>query len=419
MYNQKKIILLQPPNISKTFTRSGSIYPPLGLLQIAAMDNKNIIEVVDAEGLGLSEKETKNLLILKKPKILGLTITSFTIDIVEKWAKFGKEIEATVVVGGAHASLAPEDTFRQCKNVDIVVRGEAEEITNKLFSLILKNKDVSNIPGVCIRENDKILISNTILRVNNFNEIPFPKIENLPINNYWCPDMKHKPMITMNTIRGCPYACKFCSSSILMGRKMRGWSIDKIIKQLKYLHFEIGIKEISFIDDEFIINKKRTKQLCREIIDNNIDISWFCNARADTIDIEVATIMKQAGCHQVYLGFESGSQKILDLVDKKTNIEKMIKGADVLKKVGIDRSVGFIIGLPGETEETVNKSIELAKIIQPERLQFTRFTPLIGTALYDNRELNGFHNIENDIIGKWITKAYYEFKNVSWAKKSI
>lgn len=415
----KLVILLQPPNLCKTFTRSGSVYPPLGLCQLAAVDKNNVIEVFDAEGEGLNIEETQVKLIAKSPKIIGLSATSFTLDIVEYWANFAKSIGAIVIAGGPHPSLSPINTFDKCPSVNYLVRGEGEVIINELIESILEDKINLNLEGVCERLNDKYHISNVILKVEDFENLPFPNLSNMPIKNYWCPDSKSKPMVTMMTTRGCPYKCGFCSSPAVMGKKIRSWSVEKVVAELKYLHFELGVNEISFVDDVFTINRKRTIQLCQEIIKNNLKITWFCNARADHIDEEMAKVMSEAGCHQAYLGFESGAQIILDNVQKGTTIDKLAKGARILKENNIARSIGFVLGLPGETDETVNQSINLAKQLKPERLQFTRFTPLVGSPLEKySFEQNGFHTKGEDVVGKWINLAYESCKNENWGKES-
>ncbi len=415
----KPVVLLQPPNLCKTFTRSGSIYPPLGLCQLAAVDRNNLIQVIDAEGEGLTNEQTENLLKEIQPKIIGLSATSFTLELIEQWAKFCKTINTKVIVGGPHPSLNPLNTFEKCPSIDFIVRGEGEVVINELIELILTENIDRQLPGVCSRRGNNFHIDDEILKVNDFSELPFPDLTLMPIKNYWCPDSVHSPMVTMMTTRGCPYKCEFCSSPAVMGKKVRGWSVQQVIAELKYLHFNLGINEISFVDDVFTINRRRTLELCNEIIKNNLQISWFCNARADHIDDELARAMKLSGCHQTYLGFESGSQIILDNIKKGTTIERLVEGAQILKQNGIDRSIGFVLGLPGENEETVLQSIALAKKLKPERLQFTRFTPLVGSPLenFKNNQ-NGFHNQGNDQVGNWIKKAYLECQSNSWGKES-
>lgn len=415
----KPVVLLQPPNLCKTFTRSGSVYPPLGLCQLAAVDRNSLIQVFDAEGEGLTDEQTENLLQELQPKIVGLSATSFTLEIVEKWAKFCKTIKAKIIVGGPHPSLSPLNTFEKCPSIDFIVRGEGEVVINELIELILTEKFDKQLSGVCSRIGNDFHIDNEILKVNDFSQLPFPNLSYMPIHNYWCPDAVSKPMVTMMTTRGCPYRCEFCSSPAVMGKKVRGWSVEQVISELKFLHFDLGVKEISFVDDVFTINHKRTLELCNEIVKNNIQITWFCNARADHIDEEIANAMKLSGCHQTYLGFESGSQTILDNIKKGTTIERLVKGAEILKQNGISRSIGFVLGLPGENEETVLQSIALAQKLQPERLQFTRFTPLVGSPL-ENFKMNenGFHKQGNDQVGTWIKKAYSECQGILWGKES-
>lgn len=417
--DDKPVVLLQPPDLCKTFTRSGSVYPPLGLCQLAAVDINNVMQVIDAEGEGLSDNQTEILLRNINPKIVGLSATSFTLEIVERWAKFCKTINATVIVGGPHPSLSPLNTFEKCPSVDFLVRGEGEIVINQLVEQILDNSFDKHLPGVCSRLNDDFHIDPVILKTIDFAELPFPDLSYMPIKNYWCPDAINRPMVTMITTKGCPYSCEFCSSPVVMGKKVRGWSVERVITELKYLHFELGVKEISFVDDVFTISRKRILELCSEILRHEIDISWFCNARADHIDDEIARAMKLSGCHQTYLGFESGSQTILDNIRKGTSIERLIKGAEILKDHGIDRSIGFVLGLPGENEESVLKSIQLAQKLQPERLQFTRFTPLVGSPLENFRmHENGFHKRGDDQVGIWIKKAYEECHGHSWGKES-
>lgn len=415
----KPVVLLQPPNLCKTFTRSGSVYPPLGLCQLAAVDRNNLIQVFDAEGEGLTDEQTENLLKELQPTIVGLSATSFTLEIVEKWAKFCKTINAKVIVGGPHPSLSPLNTFEKCPSIDFIVRGEGEVVINELIELILTENFDRQLSGVCSRRGNDLHIDNEILKVNDFSQLPFPDLSNMPIHNYWCPDALSKPMVTMMTTRGCPYRCEFCSSPAVMGKKVRGWSVEQVISELKYLHFELGVKEISFVDDVFTINHKRTLELCNEIVKNNIQVTWFCNARADHIDDEIAIAMKLSGCHQTYLGFESGSQTILDNIKKGTTIERLVKGAEILKQNRIGRSIGFVLGLPGENEETVLQSIALAQKLQPERLQFTRFTPLVGSPLQNYKmNENGFHKQGDDQVGSWIKMAYQECQSISWGKES-
>ncbi|NUM32973.1 MAG: radical SAM protein [Candidatus Brocadiae bacterium] len=414
-----EVILLQPQGICSSFTRSKSIYPPLGLCQLAGsrMNDDIRIKVIDAEALFWNEDNARREIMRWQPKILGLTATTFTLDIVERWAKWAKGVAIKVVVGGPHATLAPYDLLEKCPSVDYIIRGEGEEIFHKVAIKIIEG-EIPEMEGICYRQGKETICSNSILHIQKFDGLSFPKMDDLPIENYWCPDAKSKPMITLMTMRGCPHKCSFCSSPAIMGKKLRGWPVSQVLDFITYVVEKLKVREISFVDDAFTIDHKRILDLCHGITERKLNFDWFCNARADQITEEIALAMKEAGCHQVYLGFESGSQKILDNIQKGTTVERLLMGGEILKKVKIDRSIGFVIGLPGENETTIKDSIDLAKRVNPEKLQFTRFTPLPGSPLsnYNLKAGGGFHSQSKDKIGKWIEEAYSACKNINIAR---
>lgn len=415
------VVLVQPPGVCRTFTRSHSVYPPLGLCQLAATCDPADVCILDAEGLGWDDSQTHAEVRARKPLLVGVTVTSYTLELVERFVAPLRKAEISIIVGGPHASLAPLDVFARCPSVDYVVRGEGEVIFSELVRRLKNGLSLAGIPGLCYRKSDgSIHLDATILQVADFSSLPFPSLQGLPIDRYFCPDAKQRPMLTMMTARGCPHRCAFCSSPSVMGKKVRGWTVAAVLDELTHLSQKGGVREISFVDDVFTINQRRTLTLCQGMIDRKLNLSWFCNARADQITPELAERMAAAGCHQVYLGFESGSQEILDRIQKGATVEDLERGAERLKEVGIARSIGFVLGLPGETDETVEASIVLAKRVRPERLQFTRFTPLVGSPLEHFRQpgLVGFHQRGKDEVGDWIDRAYAASAGTDWGKES-
>jgi len=376
--------------------------------------------VIDAEGMGWSKEKTVLEALALNPKLVGFTATSYTLHIVEQFASCFKAAGVTVMVGGPHASVAPQNLFDECPSVDIVVRGEGEMVIEAILHEVMSDGLV-DIPGVCRRVDGQCWISDDISRVKDFAVLPFPRLEGLPIDRYWCPDALRRPMVTMMTSRGCPHRCGFCASPTIMGKKVRGWGVEAVLDEIESLVEKHGVKEISFVDDVFTIQNGRAIALCRGLVERKLDLTWFCNARADQVTDELADAMALAGCHQVYLGFESGSPEILARIQKGSTLERLEDGARLLKKAGISRSIGFVIGLPGETDETVKQSIAAAQRVRPERLQFTRWTPLHGSPLYSEGVLsqrNGFHAREQDNVGQWITQAYEACLGYSWGAES-
>ena len=414
-------VLLQPPGACRAFTRSRSIYPPLGLCQLAATTSPQQVTVLDADGLGWDRERTRQALAHLHPALCGMTVNSYTLALVQEYAAIAEDLGISVVVGGPHASLAPVDVFSKCPSVKYVVRGEGEVIFPELLERATRKESLQGLPGLCMRRlATDLQLDPTILQVQDFGRLPFPRFDALPIASYWCPDARQRPLVTMMTTRGCPHRCAFCSSPAVMGKKVRGPAVPAVLDELTRLATEHGIREISFVDDVFTINARRALALCRGMTERRLGLSWFCNARADQITDELADAMAAAGCHQVYLGFESGSQAILDRIHKGATVQALEQGAETLRRAGIARSVGFVLGLPGECDETVEASIRLAQRVKPERLQFTRFTPLVGSPLADFKPLGslGFHAPGEDPVGRWIAHAYEACRDPGWGRES-
>lgn len=415
------VVLVQPPGACKAFTRSHSVYPPLGLCQVAATVPPSVAVILDADGLGLDDAQAQAVILALRPRLVGFTVTSYTLELVEKFAMPLRESGIVGMAGGPHASLAPFDVLARCPSLDYVVRGEGEVVFPQICERLGQEQSLIGLPGVCARRGrDDMHLDPTILQVQDFAALPFPRLHGLPVERYFCPDARQRPMVTMMTTRGCPHRCGFCSSPVVMGKKVRGPSVSAVLDELMRLSSEYGVREISFVDDVFTINPRRTLALCRGMSERRLNLSWFCNARADQITAEMAEAMALAGCHQVYLGFESGSQDILDRVQKGATVEELERGAERLKTAGIARSVGFVLGLPGESDDTVAASIRLAQRVRPERLQFTRFTPLVGSPLENFRQPGeaGFHRRGADRVGAWVNRAYAACADSGWGKES-
>ena len=236
-------------------------------------------------------------------------------------------------------------------------------------------------------------------------------------------------MITMMTQRGCIAKCAFCNTPQIHGTKIRGWTNEQIVDELVRLKARHGIQEVSFVDDVFTNRPGGgPRKLCQLMMEANLNLTWYCNARADQITQGMALSMKQAGCHQVFLGFESGCDDMLRRINKGETVADLERGARLLQDAGIAISVGFIVGLPGETQASVNKTIALANRVRPNRVQFTRFTPIPGSQLAhsdsikerglgdDDKEETedatskyGFHNRSGgDQVEAWIQQCYAE-----------
>ena len=376
--------------------------------------------VLDADGMNLTFDQTIEKVLQLQPKAVGLTLTTYTFEMIEEITRPIAKHGIPILIGGPQATLDPKEAMLRLPHVNWVFCGEAENQMQSIVHRLALGEDLEGIPGILSRNGEKV--ERQI--VEDFSTIPFPRYDGLPLEAYWCPDAKQAPMVTVMTARGCPHRCGFCSSPALLGRKVRGWTVDAVLDHLEYLVRDLGIKEISFVDDVFTINRKRLVSLCEGISNRGLEFTWFCNSRADQVNDTVAKAAAESGCHQMYLGFESGDQRILDdIVNKDATVEDLIKGAELLKHHGINRSVGFVIGLPTENEASVKASLRLAQAVKPERIQFTRWTPLVASPLAElvaTRTHKTFHGREGqqDEIDGWIQWLYDSVEHEPWGAAS-
>lgn len=356
-----------------------------------------------------------------------MTITCGTMKLVETWGtvakNLGPDYDPVVMVGGPSTGFEHQEIFEECQSIDVVVKGEGEVTFPKIVNILKTKHDLSkdellsklaDISGVVVRgwprKNDANIPR---LPKEAFETLPFPDMSSSPVSKYWAPDAKNiSPMITMMTQRGCTAQCGFCNTPQLHGSQIRGWTNTQVVEELVRLKSQHGIKGVSFVDDVFTNRPGGgPRGLCQLMIDADLDLQWYCNARADGVSEKIAMSMKEAGCYQVFLGFESGCDEMLKRINKGETVKQLERGAEILQKAGIDISIGFIVGLPGETEESVMKTIELCNRVKPNRVQFTRFTPIKGSPLAVTADIAsaGFHDREGkDQVEKWIAKCYAE-----------
>lgn len=381
-------ILLINPNYSKNTDTEEGVIAPLGICYISAYLKKNNIkaEVLDANALKLKNEEILSMVRQKEPLIIGITATTPSIIKAYELAnEIKKNDKIKIVVGGPHVTNLSERTLNENANIDIVVRGEGEITTFNLINILKEKGNLSGIKGITYREGNKIVFNETREYIKDLDSLPEPDRSDLPINKYspsikW---LKRMPFATMMTSRGCPNDCVFCASKTVFGRATRFRSPENVLAEIKNLISQFGIKEIMFYDDTFTLDKNRIDELCDLLIKNMIDITWGCLSRVDRIDENLLIKMKKAGCHLICYGIESGSERMLNIIRKNINLKQVEKAIELTKKVGIDCSASFVFGVPGETKETMQQTINFAVKINPLFAQFYRVVPLPGTELFN------------------------------------
>lgn len=379
---------------------------------VAAVLEKNgyMVKILDLPVLGVSENSLSTIIRQEKPDVVGVTAMTPTINsavsIVEKVKECDSNI--TVVLGGAHATILPEETLKSVPEIDVIVRGEGEQTTLELVKVLEKNPDSLNqVLGITYRERGSVRNNPSRPPISDLDTLPFPAFHLLPMGKYRLhpPFGRRTPVMPIITSRGCPYRCIFCSKAVF-GKKYRSNSPAYVVDEIRFLNEKFGVKEIKFYDDVFTLDRKLVVALCMQLKEQGIDIPWTCETRVNLVDSELLGVMKDAGCYMIEYGVESGNQRVLNSLKKDITLEQTIKAFELTHETGIETVAYFMIGSPQETSETIDETIEFAKKIDPDFVQFSIATPYPGTELYSLALEDG------QVPEKWDEYVYAELKSV-------
>ena len=375
-----KIALVNPP-IPPGVPRH-PLNVPLGLAYLAAVAEKNgyAVKVVDCLPVDMDYDEMKREVATFEPEIVGITSVTATYSSALKAAHASKESfpEALTVLGGPHATFMDINTLNECADVDVVVRREGEETFLELARCVAKEKKLDEVAGITFRKNRKIVQTPDRPFIQNLDELPFPALEHFPLNKYQIFGKTYLPIITS---RGCPFQCAFCSTSRMVGKTFRARSPKNVLDELEVLRDKHGAESFVFYDDMFTFDKKRTHKICDEIKKRKFRLPWDCTTRVDQVSRELLAKLREAGCQEIFFGVESGSQKILDAVNKKTSIEQNEKAIKLAKEAGLFVEISVVIGYPGETRQTLKQTLDFIRKVKPDDAALCVATPYPGTAL--------------------------------------
>ena len=345
-------------------------------------------------------------IVLKKtnPKIIGISSRIVDIPSTLLLAKIAKEVlpNVKIVIGGASASSSSTYLMKS-NNIDFLVIGEGEETILELVTYLLdfKNKvnDLHQIKGIMCRNNGDIIRTESRPLISNLDDIPFPDRNSVFILD------KNKVIkyihqnVDVITSRGCPYLCKFCCAYIVWGtRKPRFRSVGNIIDEIIYLKNTFGQTHFIFWDDLFTSNRNRVIEFCNTIIERQLNITWICLVRINTIDAELLSVMKKAGCVEIQIGIESGNDRILKHINKNITLDQIHQKIPIIRQSGINWLAFFIIGFPSETESEIMDTLNLVNKIKPTSIAISIFSPYPGTEFYSELE-------EKKILGENVMKS--------------
>lgn len=381
-----KICLINPPQIE---LRDPKAYLPLGLAYLAATLLDSGIET---EILNLSDVNSLEKVDIPDADWYGVTCVSATYKPVIELCKL---IDGKVVVGGVHPTVEPEQTLKDT-GADFVVTGEGDYVFRDLVSGYIEPKGRIIEAGV----------------IEDLDSLPFPARHLFPYNEVVNMDgilgcEKGVAASSIITARGCPYRCRFCVKSHEMFRRFRYRSAENIREELALLVEDYGVQHVRILDDTFTLIKRRVLDLCAEIRD--LGITWACITRADHIDDEMLTGMKKAGCIEVNIGVETGSRRLLKLMNKRETPETYIKASEKIRRAGLLFKPFLMYDFPTETREDREATLELVRKLKPDKFTLSKFTLLPGSDMWTSPEKYGITKVHQSYF-------YPDEKDAGWMR---
>jgi radical SAM superfamily enzyme YgiQ (UPF0313 family) len=400
-----KVLLVNPPaehiireSLPPVVEDSTGFYPPLGLLYVAAhAEGLPGCEVhvwdCQAERIGCDELERR--IQAYGPDVIGIQAMTFTLIDALCVARAAKKAKpgGFVVMGGPHPTLYPEETA-QLPDVDCVVRGEGEYAFEAVLKALGRGDSVDGIPGVITRKSvSEGRPVEAIHHIHNLDALKRPARHLLNPSLYSSPLASERHVTTMMSSRGCPGKCIFCDRP-QMGRVLRKRSAESVVAEMTYCVRELGIGEILFYDDTFNIDKARVLEICERIGATGLRVRWGIRARVDCMNTEVIRHLRKAGCNRISYGVETGSQRLQKLIRKNLDFDQVREVFALTQREGIETLGYFMIGLPTEKKEDVDKTVALMLSLPMDYSHIAIFTPYPGTAIYNEALAKGVYEVD-------------------------
>jgi radical SAM superfamily enzyme YgiQ (UPF0313 family) len=390
----KRILLVHPLGYSagsagQDISRIVNIMPPIGLASIAAYLERDefTADIIDCYAHPDSDSKIVDYLRQHQPAWIGFSCTTSSFLDAVRLAKLAKSVLPGIhaVFGGPHVSALKEQLLSDYPEVDIAVVGEGEET---LHELMQSGFDQSQSVAGLVHRNSEGTPEFNGYRAEglDLDTLPFPAYEKLegypevyklPIFNY-----PKAPSTSCISSRGCPYACSYCDRSVFQ-RTFRYNSAEYLYRHLKYLHETFRIRHINFYDDQFTFQRQRVEDFCNMMIANPLGMTFNCAVRAEHIDFDLLTLMKAAGCWMVSLGIETGDEELLAKHRQNANLSMLADKIRLIKSTGIRTKGLLMMGLPGENEESIRRSMEYVFSLPIDDFNLAKFTPFPGSPIYE------------------------------------
>lgn len=391
------ILLVNPP------CRMPNVLP-LGLGYIASVlrEDGHSVSLIDLNAEPKTLVEIERCLEKSQAKLIGIGGLTTTYNFVKRFSDSAKRVkpDAKLVAGNMVSTAYPELLLRNSE-IDICVIDEGEDTVVELARRIGDYPRLDDVNGIAFKRDGSIIVTGQRKRIDDLDRLPYPAWDLFPMEIYInnpIDDEYGKRSMNVSAIRGCPFQCIYCSRPF--GSQVYSRSPAGVVSEIKALKNSYHIEYVGFSDDLFMVKRKWVMELCDEMIRQGLRIGWGASARVNLVDPVLLQKMRQAGCEGLSYGFESGSQKILDIMKKNVKVEQAETAIEMTRKAGIKVFGSFMIGMTGETEETVNETVEFVKRTGLALHRFFYTTPYPGTPLYETaKQMNRIPQDEDAYVG--------------------
>lgn len=392
MSSSRCILLIDPPYLGDNihwWDRVGSHMPGLGLPTLAAWLERrgHRVEIVDGHAEGLSLAQPQSILTrMGRPDWIGITAMTPVVPQALSLARSCRRLfpDTPIVMGGAHATVLPDDLLRH-PELDCAVRGEGEQTLTEL----VEGTPYTDIPGLSWRRGGEVVHNPDRPLLENLDQLPSPAWHRLPMGRYrpGLGTYRQLPAMSLMSGRGCPNRCTYCFN--IFGRRVRRQSPERVVDEIHRLNHDHGIRQIQFYDDTFTLQRAWLEEFCERLLRELPGVSWTCYGRVDRVDAHSLALMARAGCHQICFGVESGDAEVLGTIDKRIGPDQVRRAVSLARRAGIEPRGTFMFGNQGETEATMQRTLDLALELDLDVALFSVATAYPGTAFYRWAEAEG------------------------------
>ncbi len=411
-------VVNEPGN--KTVMKHFGHMPNIQLLYVAAVLERLGVDLqyLDVVGMELGQAELESRLKHFQPELIGMSVYTSHFHTALEYAAYLKSLlpQSKIMLGGVHTQIFPTETLEYNPHVDFACVGEAEMVLPEFVSRWRKGESFQGMPGLVWRDDGQVRYQGPPELCRDLDAVPFPARHLVPNHKYYNFISTWRNYTVFNTSRGCPFRCLFCEAA---GQKWRARSAPNVVDEFEEVYERFGVREVDIFDSSFTISKKRVLEICAGLVQRGLHrkMIWNVRSRVDTIDEEMLEALREAGCYRIFYGIESGNPEVLEKLRKMTNLARIEEIVRATNRMGISAFGYFLIGCPGDTEDTVRQTIDFAKRLPLDFAIFNALTPFPKTALYEDYYLPA---VQRDFWSDYIRnpRPLDEFVGRPWTELS-